>query len=96
MIIIKTKKIKMAISKKVENKVKGYFFMSINNDVINVDMAGDDTSLAAAFGMLLTSKAKSNADIADAFQLFRDNLIVGSPEMEKFLNRYFSNDTVVV
>ena len=53
----------MAISKKVENKVKGYFFMSINNDVINVDMAGDDTSLAAAFGMLLTSKAKSNADI---------------------------------
>jgi hypothetical protein len=53
----------MAISKKVENKIKGYFFMSINNDVINVDMAGDDTSLAAAFGMLLTSKAKSNADI---------------------------------
>ena len=53
----------MAISKKVENKVKGYFFMSINNDVINVDMAGDDTSLAAAFGMLLTSKAKDNADI---------------------------------
>jgi hypothetical protein len=40
--------------------------------------------------------AKSNSDIADAFQLFRDNLIVGSPEMEKFLNRYFSNDTVVV
>lgn len=53
----------MAISKKVENKVKGYFFMSINNDVINVDMAGDDTSLAAAFGMLLTSKDKSNTDI---------------------------------
>lgn len=53
----------MAISKKVENKVKGYFFMSINNDVINVDMAGDDTALAAAFGMLLTSKAESNADI---------------------------------
>jgi hypothetical protein len=63
MIITKTKKINMATSKKVENKVKGYFFMSINNDVINVDMAGDDTSLAAAFGMLLTSKAKSNADI---------------------------------
>jgi hypothetical protein len=53
----------MAISKKVENKVKGYFFMSINNDVINVDMAGDDTALAAAFGMLLISKTKSNADI---------------------------------
>ena len=63
MIITKTKKINIATSKKVENKVKGYFFMSINNDVINVDMAGDDTSLAAAFGMLLTSKAKSNADI---------------------------------
>ena len=53
----------MAISKKVENKVKGYFFMSINNDVINVDMAGDDVSLAAAFGMLFTSKAKNNTDI---------------------------------
>jgi hypothetical protein len=53
----------MATSKKVENKVKGYFFMSINNDEINVDMAGDDTALAAAFGMLLTSKTKSNADI---------------------------------
>jgi len=53
----------MATSKKVENKVKGYFFMSINNDIINVDMAGDDTALAAAFGMLLTSKDKSNADI---------------------------------
>lgn len=52
----------MAI-KKVEHKVAGYFFMSINNDEVNVDMAGDDTSLAAAFGMLLTSKAKSNADI---------------------------------
>jgi hypothetical protein len=40
--------------------------------------------------------ANSNSDIADAFQLFRDNLIAGSPETEKFLNRYFSNDTVVV
>ena len=37
--------------------------MSINNDVINVDMAGDDVSLAAAFGMLFTSKAKNNTDI---------------------------------
>ena len=53
----------MATTKKVENKVKGYFFMSINNDVINVDMAGDDISLAAAFGMLFTSKAKNNTDI---------------------------------
>ena len=53
----------MAIRKKIENKVKGYFFMSINNDVINVDMAGDDVSLAAAFGMLFTSKAKNNTDI---------------------------------
>ncbi len=40
--------------------------------------------------------ANTNSDIADAFQLFRDNLIAGSPETEKFLNRYFSNDTVVV
>ena len=40
--------------------------------------------------------AKSNADIAEAFQLFRDNLIVGSNETEQFLNRYFANDTVVL
>jgi hypothetical protein len=40
--------------------------------------------------------AKSNADIADAFQYFRDNLIVGSNETEQFLNRYFANDTVVL
>ena len=53
----------MAISKKVENIVKGYFFMSINNDEITINMAGDDTALAAAFGMLLTSKTKGNADI---------------------------------
>jgi hypothetical protein len=40
--------------------------------------------------------AKSNADIADAFQHFRDNLIAGSNETEQFLNRYFANDTVVL
>jgi hypothetical protein len=40
--------------------------------------------------------ANSNADIADAFQHFRDNLIAGSNETEQFLNRYFANDTVVL
>jgi hypothetical protein len=40
--------------------------------------------------------ANSNADIAEAFQHFRDNLIVGSNETEQFLNRYFANDTVVL
>jgi hypothetical protein len=40
--------------------------------------------------------ANSNADIADAFQHFKDNLTVGSPETEQFLNRYFANDTVVL
>lgn len=53
----------MAISKKVENKVKGYFFMSINNDVINVDMAGDDVALAAAFATLLVADDKGNKDV---------------------------------
>jgi hypothetical protein len=40
--------------------------------------------------------AKSNADIAAAFDMFRTNLIAGSPEFEQFINRYFSNDTVVI
>jgi hypothetical protein len=40
--------------------------------------------------------ANSNADIAAAFENFRDNLIVGSNETEQFLNRYFANDTVVL
>lgn len=40
--------------------------------------------------------AKTNADIAAAFESFRDNLIVGSNETEQFLNRYFANDTVVL
>lgn len=53
----------MATSKKIENKVKGYFFMSINNDELNIDCAGEDVSLAAAFGMLITSKDKKHASI---------------------------------
>jgi hypothetical protein len=40
--------------------------------------------------------ANVNADIAAAFDLFRTNLIAGSPEFEQFINRYFSNDTVVI
>jgi hypothetical protein len=40
--------------------------------------------------------ANSNADIAAAFDMFRTNLIAGSPEFEQFINRYFSNDTVVI
>jgi len=40
--------------------------------------------------------AKSNADIAYAFDLFRTNLMAGSVETEQFLNRYFANDTVVL
>jgi hypothetical protein len=40
--------------------------------------------------------AKDNEDIADAFDIFRTNLIAGSPEFEEFINRYFSNDTVVI
>jgi hypothetical protein len=40
--------------------------------------------------------ANANADIAAAFDLFKTNLIAGSPEFEQFINRYFSNDTVVI
>jgi hypothetical protein len=40
--------------------------------------------------------AKSNADVAGVFDMFRTNLIAGSPETEQFLNRYFANDTVVL
>jgi len=53
----------MAISKKVQHKLQGYFFMSINDNEISVDCAGDDVSLAAAFGMLLITKTKSNTDV---------------------------------
>jgi hypothetical protein len=40
--------------------------------------------------------ANANADIAAAFDMFRTNLIAGSPEFEQFINRYFANDTVVI
>jgi hypothetical protein len=40
--------------------------------------------------------ANANADIAAAFDIFKTNLIAGSPEFEQFINRYFSNDTVVI
>ena len=40
--------------------------------------------------------AKSNSDVAGVFDMFRTNLIAGSPETEQFLNRYFANDTVVL
>jgi hypothetical protein len=40
--------------------------------------------------------ANSNADLASAFDMFRTNLIAGSPEFEQFINRYFANDTVVI
>ena len=53
----------MAISKKVEHKVDGYFFMSINNSEISVDCAGNDVALAAAFATLLVSDDKGNKDV---------------------------------
>jgi hypothetical protein len=43
-----------------------------------------------------TLSAKSNADLAYAFEQVRQQLIAESPEFEQFLNRYFINDTVVV
>lgn len=52
----------MAI-KKVEHKVDGYFFMSINNSEISVDCAGDDVALAAAFATLIVNDDKGNKDV---------------------------------
>lgn len=49
----------------------------------------------AAGGSKMLS-AKSNADIAYAFEQVRQQLIAESPEFEQFLNRYFINDTVVI
>jgi hypothetical protein len=43
-----------------------------------------------------TLSAKSNGDLAYAFEQVRQQLIAESPEFEQFLNRYFINDTVVV
>lgn len=53
----------MAVSKKLEKKLQGYFFMSINDNVISVDCAGDDVVLAAAFATLIVSNNKGNKDI---------------------------------
>ena len=53
----------MAISKKVQHKLQGYFFMSINDSEISVDCAGDDVALAAAFATLLVADDKGNKDV---------------------------------
>ena len=53
----------MATIKKVQNKLQGYFFMSINDSEISVDCAGDDTALAAAFATLLVADDKGNKDV---------------------------------
>jgi hypothetical protein len=43
-----------------------------------------------------TLTAKSNADVAEVYQMFVDELTNGSPEFEQFINRYFANDSVVL
>jgi hypothetical protein len=40
--------------------------------------------------------AKSNADVAQAFEMFTTQLKTDSPEFESFINRYFANDSVVI
>lgn len=50
------------------------------------DSAGGSASLSA----------KSNADVAQVYQMFVDELTNGSPEFEQFINRYFANDSVVL
>lgn len=47
---------------KVNNKeIEGYFFMSITNGELDVNMAGDEDSLAAAFATLIIDKTKEGA-----------------------------------
>lgn len=51
------------VKQKVDNKkVDGYFFMSIANGELDVNMAGDEDSLAAAFATLMLDKTKQGAD----------------------------------
>jgi hypothetical protein len=40
--------------------------------------------------------AKSNADVADVFNVIKTQLVAESPEFGEFFNRYFLNDSVVV
>jgi hypothetical protein len=40
--------------------------------------------------------ANSNSDLVWVLDKYKTQLIVGSPETESFLNRYFANDTVVI
>ena len=49
---------------------------------------------AAGGSAMLT--AKSNADVAQVYEMFVDELTNGSPEFEQFINRYFANDSVVL
>ena len=49
-----------------------------------------------AAGGSATLSAKSNADIAQVYEMFVDELTNGSPEFEQFINRYFANDSVVL
>jgi hypothetical protein len=49
--------------KKIEDKVQGYFFISITNNEISVYCAGDDVAIAAAFATLLVTDDKGNQDV---------------------------------
>jgi hypothetical protein len=49
----------------------------------------------AAGGSAMLS-AQSNADVAQVYEMFVDELTNGSPEFEQFINRYFANDSVVL
>jgi hypothetical protein len=58
----------------------------VANALIEREKTGGSRSLSA----------QSNADVAYAFDKLRKQLMDGSPEFEYFINRYFSNDTVVL
>jgi hypothetical protein len=51
----------MATSKKP--KIDGYFFMSITDGEMDIDCAGDDMSLAAAFATLITDDSEDNKQL---------------------------------
>lgn len=52
----------MAKQKVNIKEIEGYFFMSITNGELDVNMAGDDDSLSAAFATLMLDKTKEGAE----------------------------------
>jgi hypothetical protein len=59
----------MATSKKIENKLEGYFFMSINNGELDVNSAGNPDVLSAAFATIIISDDKEQSEVKNILAL---------------------------